>query len=258
METPLSLDDLENLMSDLRAKARAAAAAEEAPDTVDRVLRQLRAAQADWEQALAAQLGDRRPRPGLTVPERAHAVLALLDAPAGPKLISATHEAFFGAAIPARQLGPLRRDQQRSYTTQSGARPYYICAALTGQALRPARGLLALSTWTVEQRLITPHAPRVDAARHAERVAERLQSPTGAGAEPAATRALLRLLAAGIPGAWDGLGEVDPARLLDAARDETSRHTKKAAAERRAAAKRARAQLTTAELLFGATHPEES
>lgn len=248
METSLSLDDLESLIGDLWAKARAAAT--DAPETVDRVLSQLRAAQSDWEKALTAQLG--RPCPGLTVPERVHAVLVLLDAPAGPKLISAAHDAFFGATIPARQLGPLRRDQQRSYTTHPGARPYYICAALSGQTLRPARGLLALSTWEVEQRLITPHAPRVDAARLAGRVAERLQRHT---AEPTAlTRTLLRHLAQAIPGAWDGLGEVDPARLLHAAHDEISRHTQKAAAERRAAARRARAQLTDAELLFGAAH----
>ncbi len=108
--------------------------------------------------------------------------------PAAPKLIATVHEAFFGATFPTTRVTSLKRDEERSFRTAPFARPYYICAALSADYLAPSRGLLAVSTWPLELRVIGSLSPRVDFLTAAIRVAEaieRIPEP------PAAARRLL-------------------------------------------------------------------
>ena len=69
------------------------------------------------------------------------------------------HEAFFAGAIPSVRLTSLRRDEERSFRSAPFARPYYMCAALTAELLAPARGVLAVSTWPLERRVIGSLSP---------------------------------------------------------------------------------------------------
>jgi hypothetical protein len=159
------------------------------------------------------------------------------------------HEAFFATTFPTTRVTSLRRDEERSFRTAPFARPYYICATLSADFLSPSRGLLAVSTWPMERRVIGSLSPRVDFLEAAIRVAEaieRLPAPV-----PAASR-LLRRFAASIPGAAESPAGTTPAAVKAAAEAELTVHKETDTKTRREAAKRARQQLTEVEQLFGA------
>ena len=186
--------------------------------------------------------------PLLPLREQVHQALTLLAVPAAPKLVSAVHEAFFTDLIPSVRLTSLRRDEERSFRSAPFARPYYLCAALTAELLAPARGVLAVSTWPLDRRVIGPLSPRVNYLSAAIRVAESLLRIPGPG--PAAQRLLWRF-AANIPGAADGARNMDPAKVARAARAELELHAADDRAVRTTAAARARRQLDDAAQLFG-------
>src|SRR5258708_28411818 len=192
--------------------------------------RELKDAERAWDRALAReasaaedQLADQSERarqfgpPGadasssgalLPLREQVHEALSVLQVPAAPRLIAAVPEAFFATTFPTARLTSLRRDEERSFRTAPFARPYYICAALSADYLAPSRGLLAVSTWPLELRVIGSLSPRVDFLTAAIRVAEaieRIPEP------PAAARRLLQRFAASIPGAISPRGGADPA-----------------------------------------------
>ncbi|MGW4170859.1 hypothetical protein ACWEGX_28575 [Streptomyces chartreusis] len=273
-----SLEELEQRLSQLRTELRGAVRARDKAETT-RIRRALREAEAAWERALDAEAGPEaealppngrtrttptttgeprqqgRPVHGsIPVREQVHQALTLLGAPASPKLISSAYEAFSTEPLIAAKLASLRRDEERSFTAQGYARPYYICAALTHDRLVPARGLLALSTWPVERRIIGPLSPRTDFLTHAVGTAEQIQRLATAGhPAPDAAWRLLRRFALTIPGACDAAAaEPDPARVIAAAHAEAAVHQQEDDQQRRAAAQRARSQLADAQQLFGA------
>ncbi|HEY5018630.1 MAG TPA: hypothetical protein VII59_17820 [Streptosporangiaceae bacterium] len=229
----------------------------------------LRSAEQAWEDALdevapagaagagpSAQAGPAEPPessalPGSLLPlrEQVYEALSLLQVPAAPKLIATVHEAFFGATFPTTRVTSLKRDEERSFRTAPFARPYYICAALSADYLAPSRGLLAVSTWPLELRMIGSLSPRADFLTAAIRVAEaieRIPEP------PAAARRLLQRFAASVSGAISPGGGADPAAVSEAARAELTVHRDADAEARAAAAERARG-LHHAERLFGTT-----
>jgi hypothetical protein len=183
----------------------------------------------------------------LPLREQVYEALSLLQVPAAPKLIATVHEAFFGATFPTTRVTSLKRDEERSFRTAPFARPYYICAALSADYLAASRGLLAVSTWPLELRVIGSLSPRVDFLTAAIRVAEaieRIPEP------PAAARRLLERFAASVSGAISPGGGADPTAVSEAARAELAVHRDADTRVRRAAAERARG-LHHAEQLFG-------
>ena len=220
--------------------------------------RELKQAEQAWEDALAETAPELAPPsdtsaakgagPLLPLREQVHEALSLLTVPAAPRLIATVHEAFFADAFPSSRLTSLKRDEERSFRTAPFARPYYICAALTADRLAPARGLLAVSTWPVERRVIGSLSPRVDFLTAAIQVADandRLPSPV-----PAARRLLWRF-AASIPGAAGNATQMDPQAVTQAAHAELAVHRAADTAARTSAARRARDQLDDAAQLFG-------
>ena len=189
--------------------------------------------------------------PGSLLPlrEQVYEALSLLQVPAAPKLIATVHEAFFGSTFPTNKVTSLKRDEERSFRTAPFARPYYICAALSVDYLSPSRGLLAVSTWPMERRVIGSLSPRVDFLTAAIRVAdaiERIPTP------PLTARRLLQRFAASIPGASGETRDgVKPDVVRQAADAELSVHSDADSRMRREAADRARKQLAEAEQLFG-------
>jgi hypothetical protein len=223
-----------------------AAAAQTDPSAPAGAVAQGRAAQGKAAQGRAAEPPA---RPGSLLPlrEQVYEALSLLQVPAAPKLIATVHEAFFGATFPTTRVTSLKRDEERSFRTAPFARPYYICAALSADYLAPSRGLLAVSTWPLELRVIGSLSPRVDFLTAAIRVAEaieRIPEP------PAAARRLLQRFAASVSGAISPGGGADPAAVREAARAELTVHREADAKARRAAADRARG-LHHPEQLFG-------
>ncbi|MEU5991250.1 hypothetical protein ABZ806_19965 [Spirillospora sp. NPDC047418] len=244
-------DELEARITELRAAVRRAMAAGDR--RAARGLRaELRGTEQAWDDAV---LGDPRPaapaeseRGLLPVRDQVHQALTLLGAPAAPKLIGSVYAAFFPGEIPGTRLTSLRRDEERSFRTAPYARPYYLCAALTADLLAPARGLLTVSTWPLEQRIVGPLSPRTDFLTAAVRLAEH----AGRGTPSPDVQRLLWRFASNIPGAVTGtVGTADPAGLEAAARAELDVHREPDRRRREAAAVRARERLDDAERLFG-------
>lgn len=253
------MEALERRIETLRAEVRRAAASGDRVQA--RALRsELREAEHAWDEALA-ELEEQSPPAGdhqrsavtsagplLPVREQVHQALTLLGAPAAQRLIIAVHEAFFGSPLASARLTSLRRDEERSFRTAPYSRPYYLCAALTADLLASARGLLAVSTWPTERRVIGPLSPRVNYLQAAIRVAEgllRVPNPSLAAVR------VLRQFAANIPGASQGARARTPQVVAAAARAELEVHQDEDLVARRAAAERARAQLDDAGQLFG-------
>jgi hypothetical protein len=196
----------------------------------------------------ARSVAPRQLQPLLPIREQVHRALTLLTVPAAPKLIIAVHETFFAGEIPGTRLTSLRRDEERSFRSAPHARPYYICSALTADLLGTARGLLAVSTWPLDQRIVGPLSPRVDFLVAAIQICEQVTRMPSPG--PSALRMLWRL-AANIPGAADGFDATKPAAIARAAEAELDVHREADRAHREAAAARARTQLDDTEQLFG-------
>ncbi|HEY8478593.1 MAG TPA: hypothetical protein VIL71_02075 [Spirillospora sp.] len=266
-----SPDELETRISELRAAVRRAMASGDRRGA--RALRaELRRTEQAWDEAVLggpaedaapddeaadgeAGAGDARrsgrgggPRGLIPVRDQVHQALTLLGAPAAPKLIGSVYAAFFPGEIPGSRLTSLRRDEERSFRTAPYARPYYLCAALTADLLAPARGLLTVSTWPLEQRIVGPLSPRTNFLTSAVRLAEH----AARGDLTPGVQRLLWRFASNIPGAVTGtVGTVDPAVLAEAARAELEVHREPDRRRRASAAGRAREQLDDAELLFG-------
>ena len=261
-----SIETLERRIDELRVAVREAVLAGDRALAAQR-RSALRSAERAWEDALdeaapeqtetSGQSGTSTPAAphepstpaGSLLPlrEQVYEALSLLQVPAAPKLIATVHEAFFGATFPTTRVTSLKRDEERSFRIAPFARPYYICAALSADYLAPSRGLLAVSTWPLELRVIGSLSPRVDFLTAAIRVAEaieRIPEP------PAAARRLLQRFAASVSGAISPGGGADPAAVCEAARAELTVHREADAKARRAAAERARG-LQHAEQLFG-------
>jgi hypothetical protein len=253
-----SVEALERRIGQLRTAVREAALAGEKARA--RALRaQLRDAERAWDDALAdaeAGAGDEN-GPGsendpatslLPLREQVYEALSLLQAPAAPRLIATVHEAFFGTTFRTQRVTSLRRDEERSFRAAPHRRPYYICAALSAERLSASRGLLAVSAWPLERRVIGPLSPRVDFLESAIQVAEAIERIPGP--VPAADRLLLRF-AASIPGAAAAGESPDPGAVRAAAEAERRVHKDADARVRADAADRVRARLADAEQFFG-------
>ena len=280
-ETEETAEALEALISALRSELRRAVLAGDAR-MAGALRRELKDAERAWDRALAREasaaeaqpfLPSERSRqfgpPGadalaealLPLREQVHDALSVLQVPAAPRLIAMVHEAFFATTFPTARLTSLRRDEERSFRTAPFARPYYICAALATDFLAPSRGLLAVSTWPMERRLIGSLSPRVDFLVSAINVAQAIEQMP----EPVpAARALLARFAANVRGSSTGLlryssaSRIDPHVVIRAAQAELEVHQDEDGRTRGAAAKRARAQLDDAEQLFGSASFREA
>jgi len=173
--------------------------------------------------------------------------LAWLAVPAPPRLIVAVHAAFFPASdLSGGALARLLREDERAYARGEPS-PYHLCPALTAAHLAPAHGLVALSAWPLERRIVGPLSRRADMLAATARVTE--EAAGLSGASPLVT-ALLRELAADLPGGpFDALR---PESVARAARAALAGCAEADGATRAAAAERARAELTDLERLFGA------
>jgi hypothetical protein len=253
-------EELEDIIGQLRTRIREAAVSGDR-ERATLLRRELRQAEREWDQLIAdadASAGTestaesssgRAEGPLLPLREQVHEALALLTVPAAPRLIATVHEAFFASTFPSAKLTSLKRDEERSFRVAPNSRPYYICAALAADFLAPSRGLLAISTWPMESRVIGSLSPRVDfltAAIQVANKAERIPVPV-----PAARKLLWRF-AASIPGAAGNADQMEPQRIIEAAEAERKIHEDEDAHTRQEAASRARAQLDDVQRLFGA------
>jgi hypothetical protein len=251
-----ALDALEDRIAELRRAIRRALAAGE-QDRVRELRAELRRTERSWDALVTPADRQEEDRQGLAsllpAREQVHQALTLVGVPAAPKLIGAVHSAFFAGQLAASQLASLRRDEERSYRAAPGARPYYLCPALTSDLLSPARALLCVSTWPLEQRIMGPLSPRVDFLSAAIRTAEAAGALSATAPASTTVERLLRRFAMNIPGAGPAhsAGSVAAKTIAAAARAELDIHTAQDQDDRAQAARRARQQLNEAEQLFG-------
>jgi hypothetical protein len=254
MQEPL--DALETRIAELRHAIRSALAAGE-QDRVRELRAELRRTERSWDALVTPPDRPEEDRQGLAsllpAREQVHQALTLLGVPAAPKLIGAVHSAFFTGQLTASRLASLRRDEERSYRAAPGARSYYLCPALTSDLLSPARALLCVSTWPLEQRIIGPLSPRVDFLTAAIRTADAARTLSGTGSASMAAERLLRRFAVNIPGAGPPhpAGSITAETIATAARVELDIHSDQDQDDRTQAARRARQQLNDKEQLFG-------
>ncbi|GLK98711.1 hypothetical protein [Dactylosporangium matsuzakiense] len=235
---PDAAEELEQQLTALLAEIRQARAAGDRPR--ERMLRaQHEALHDEWESALtdlgpsdARSEADAPRESGSLLPlrEQVHGALTLLNVAAAPKLIAQVYNACFGGDINSAKLTSLRRDEERSFRTAPFSRPYYLCAALTADRFAPVRGLLAISTWPLEQRIVGALSPRVDFLRAAVSIAEHVHR---------------------LPDTDRATARAKPHAVIRAANAELETHEPIDRSHREAAAARARAQLDDAGQLFG-------
>jgi hypothetical protein len=256
------MEALERLIDKLSAEVRRAVTSGDR-DRASGLRAELRDARRRWDESLdelASQADEPAQEAGVLAPsvrseallparEQVHQALALLGAPAAPRLIVAVHDAFSAGGLVSARLTSLRRDEERSFRSAPCARPYYLCAALSADLLAPVRGLLAISTWSMDRRIIGPLSPRVDYLTAAVRIGERIRDLSDASAE---SRRLLWRFAANIPHAASSFSTMNTGEIVTAARAELAVHEQADSSQRMAAAGRARSQLDDAEQLFGA------
>jgi hypothetical protein len=252
-----ALADVARLQQDLSAALDGGETAE-----VERVLAELTVAEKRRNRLLQQATGGAGGRFDAAPPirEQLSSVLGLLGRPAAVALIREVATARFGEPIQASRLASLRRDEQRSWVAahrpaghaRSLGRPAYIVPALTFDRFAPVRGMLALSSWALETRIIAPASLRVDVLHILLRLIDELARDPEASWAPNVRRMVWRF-ARSVAGAIDNRHGFGYQQIRDAAQRELELVAATDAAERREAADRAREQLDPEAQLFGAT-----
>lgn len=178
------------------------------------------------------------------------AALAEIGVPARARLVADYAEARFAEQIESRALSALRRDERRAWGSSS-SRPTYVVPALEGRFFQPIRGLLALSDWPIERRLVGPWSERTDHLVATAQLARQLAWLSERDRDVAERLAsVVASMARSIPGALDGR-EVDTARVVAAAEAERAELAARDEPWRDEAAARAREQLSQEQQLWG-------
>jgi len=192
------------------------------------------------------------PAPGRSSRQVVAGALAEIGVACRARVVTDYADARFGQRVEPRTLAALRRDERRAWDKGS-ARPTYIVPALEGRYFQPVRGLLTLSDWALERRLIGPWSERADHLAATAQLARQLAWLSERDTAVAQRLApVVADMAASIPGAVDGPG-LDTARVEGAAQAELVPLAARDEPWRREAASRARTQLPREQQLWGAT-----
>ena len=192
------------------------------------------------------------PAPSRSARQVVAGALAEIGVACRARIVTEYAEARFGPRVEPRTLAALRRDERRAWN-KSSARPTFIVPALDGRYFQPVRGLLTLSDWPLERRLLGPWSERADHLAATAQLARQLAWLSGRDTAVAERLApVVADMAASIPGAIDGAG-LDTARVAEAAEAERRPLADRDEPWRRDAASRARNQLPLEQQLWGTT-----
>lgn len=178
------------------------------------------------------------------------AALAEIGVPVQAKVITDYSEARFGERVDSRMFSALRRDERRAWGSSS-PRPTYIVPALEGRYFQPIRGVLALSDWPIERRVMGPWSERADHLAATAQLARQLAWLDSRDRDVAERLApVVARMARSIPGAIVS-GVVDTARVIEAAEAELAEVAGLDDPWRSEAGLRAREQLGAEQQLWG-------
>jgi hypothetical protein len=150
-------------------------------------------------------------------------ILDLLDelgVPSSPRVISEYAFACLGIELPIARFASLRRDEERGYMRDSVSKPAWVVPALNSAGFTPIPRLVASSVWPIERRLIGPRTLRVN---HLKTLLALISRVDTLGSDQDATRRVLAVIfrfARSVPGAGQGVGEPELARIRSAAEAE--------------------------------------
>jgi hypothetical protein len=194
----------------------------------------------------------KKSRPARSSRQAVTEALAEIGVPCRARNLADYVEARSGERIDSRAFAALRRDERVAWRKGS-ARPVFIVPALEGRFFQPVRGLLSLSDWPLERRLIGPWSERADHLAATAQLAKQLAWLSGRDAAVAQRLAsVVAGMARSVPGAVDSQ-EVDTARVESAAEAEHAALAERDEPWRKEAAARARAQLSEEQQLWGAS-----
>lgn len=191
-----------------------------------------------------------KPRPGRSGPKIITGALAEIGVACRARVLADYAEAKFGERLEPRAFSAIRRDERRAWV-KTRNRPVYVVPALEGRYFQPVRGLLTLSDWPLERRLVGPWSERADHLAATAQLARQLAWLSKR--DPAIAERLAPVvadMARSIPGALDNR-DVDTARVVAAAEAERAALAARDEPWRKEAASRARAQLTEEQQLWG-------
>jgi hypothetical protein len=183
------------------------------------------------------------------------AALGELECLCSPRLVAQYVTARFSKTLKPSAFASLRRDERRAWSSPRSNRSTYIVPALEGHRLTPTRGLVALSDWPLDRRVVGPRSGRVDflaAAMSSLRLLNWMRE-SSQGSEAVErfqsfVEDLVRSMADGAPGEQFDLDHVEHVLSTElellAAEDQDWRAS---------AARRAAAQLSAEEQLWGAS-----
>jgi hypothetical protein len=192
----------------------------------------------------------KRPRSSRSGRQAVAGALAEIGVACRTRVVADYAAARFGQRVETRLLSALRRDERRAWASAS-PRPTYIVPALEGRYFQPVRGLLTLSDWPLERRLLGPWSERADHLAATAQLARQLAWLSERDQVVAQRLApVVAGMAASIPGALEGR-DVDTARVESAAQAELGPLAARDEPWRHEAATRARQQLRTEEQLWG-------
>jgi hypothetical protein len=163
-------DHLSALTRELSDALHAPAADPEALDDLQHRINRAAAVQArlfvEWQLAMPRIAPAARSFAATSFRERALDALEILGAPATPRQVGDVAAVALESELAPGRFASLRRDERRAYERGPDARPAWIVPALGAEDFAPMAGIVAVSAWESERRLIGARSERVYFLHH--------------------------------------------------------------------------------------------
>jgi hypothetical protein len=155
-----------------------------------------------------------------TIRETVAQVLHIVGVPLPARLVSELAAVLLDRQAPAARLASIRRDEERAFRRRPTARPEWIVPALNSINLAAMPRLIALSSWEPERRLVGPRSGHVNQLRAVLALIQQAERRSWTPAQQQRLLALIRRLAAPLPGANQTASAVSLDKIAEAAREE--------------------------------------
>ena len=198
-----------------------------------RIAKQARKTRLAGESALAPKpVIEPRVETPAQLPKRDALVLALekIGVASPPARVAAIVRALFGLVISTSQFASFRKGDERSYRRAARNRVYLV-PALSAADLSAMAGMVALSSWAIERRIIGGYSQRVDALRGILKAYSIYQDTKDSDSD-----AIIRIIARELPSIGQHAPNIDA--MGKAAAEDLSEFAMRDEEERRAAATR--------------------
>lgn len=147
-------------------------------------------------------------------------VLHTVGVPLPARTVAELAAVLLDRQVPSARLASIRRDEERAFRRRPTARPEWIVPAINTVNLAAMPRLLALSSWEPDRRLIGPRSAHVNHLKAVIAMIERAGRGSRSATQQQRFLALIRRLAAPLPGASRADSSVSLDGIVQAAREE--------------------------------------